>query len=491
MVDRNILWNRLAGFGFKGRFLSSLQAIYTGDSVQAVVNGASTRPVFLRRGLRQGCSLSPILFALYIAGLGQAITLSSEGFRVGSIVVSGLLFADDLLLLARDADGLLRLLSIAKDHADSLKMEINTGKDKSEVLSPDGGEGDIWQVKNRHGDVVLSLRQVIRYKYLGITTMDSMFKIAIEKQKDCIKKAHKYKGSCIYMSHEGPDCVDMILATWCNIAIPSILYGTEMVPFTETSILEIERTQNQVAKYALGVPLGTAGICAQLDLGLKPFRQVLYEHQLKFYIRVLNLENSRWVKQALLDHLSMQWQSPYIKYIHGIRTKLGIFELPMLTSRLMCFLKDYFLSNTNQELASLSMPWLRPIKFYRRQLYVKESPYSVTLAQFRFNVANMGNKYPRVGRQSVQRDCPLCPQSVRNTVSHLALFCSSVERVRKEQTSISSFRNTCLFKGFSESFTFQLFINGYDWNVNPVGAKDFLDRGRELELLLDSWLCQW
>ena len=109
---------------------------------------------------------------------------------------------------------------------------------------------------------------------------------------------------------------------------------------TETSILEIERTQNQVAKYALGVPLGTAGICAQLDLGLKPFRQVLYEHQLKFYIRVLNLENSRWVKQALLDHLSMQWQSPYIKYIHGIRTKLGIFELPMLTSRLMCFLKD-------------------------------------------------------------------------------------------------------------------------------------------------------
>ena len=28
MVDRNILWNRMAGFGFKGRFLSSLQAIY-------------------------------------------------------------------------------------------------------------------------------------------------------------------------------------------------------------------------------------------------------------------------------------------------------------------------------------------------------------------------------------------------------------------------------------------------------------------------------
>ena len=83
------------------------------------------------------------------------------------------------------------------------------------------------------------------------------------------------------MSREAPDVVDMTLATWCNIAIPAI--GTEMVPFSETTILEIERTQNQVARYALGVPITTAGVCAQIELGLKPFRQVLYEHQLKYF----------------------------------------------------------------------------------------------------------------------------------------------------------------------------------------------------------------
>ena len=83
-----------------------------------------------------------------------------------------------------------------------------------------------------HGGAVLSLSQVVKYKYLGNTTMSTMHKIGLEKQKDCIRKAHKYKGSCIYMSREGPDVVDMIVATWCNIAVPSILYGTEMIPFT-------------------------------------------------------------------------------------------------------------------------------------------------------------------------------------------------------------------------------------------------------------------
>ena len=45
--------------------------------------------------------------------------------------------------------------------------------------------------------------------------------------------------------------------------------------------------------------------------------------------------------------------------------------------------------------------------------------------------------------------------------------------------------------GFSEDLTFGLFINGYDWNLNPVGASEYLERGSELKLLLDAWLSKW
>ena len=490
-VDRDVLWRKLEGFGFGGDFLSSLKSIYSGDSVQAVVNGVSTRPVYLRRGLRQGCSLSPILFALYIADMGQAINLSSEGFRIGNTVVSGLFFADDLALVARDAEGLLRLLSLTKKHADLLRMRINTDRNKSEVISPDGAEGDLWQVMEDNGGTVLSLRQVLKYKYLGNPVLGSMHKIGVTKQKECIQKAHKYKASCFFMSREGPDVVDMVLATWCNIAIPSILFGTEMIPFTESTILELERTQNQVAKYALGLPINSPGICAQIELGLKPFRQLLYEHQLKFYSRVLQLDDCRWVKQALLDHQSFTWSSPYISHIQGIRSRLKMFGMPMKNYRLHRFTNSYFVDSTNKALAALSLPWLSPIKAFRRKIYVQESKSSTTLAQFRYNVAPIGNKYPRVGSLSVQRYCPLCPNSTANTVSHLAMFCPYVELVRKEQTSISSFRNTCILKGFSEDYSFWLYINGYDWNENPVLAGSFLERGEELNTLMESWLSRW
>ena len=91
-VNREILWRKLANMGIGGTFLKSLQAMYSGDCVEASVNGIMTRPVFLRRGLRQGCSLSPILFALYISDIGTDLTRSSLGVQVGDLLVSGLQF---------------------------------------------------------------------------------------------------------------------------------------------------------------------------------------------------------------------------------------------------------------------------------------------------------------------------------------------------------------------------------------------------------------
>ena len=77
--------------------MGTLQSLYTGDNVDCVVNGVATKPVYLRRGLRQGCSLSPMLFALYIADIGDDINASGMGFNLGSICISGLLFADDII----------------------------------------------------------------------------------------------------------------------------------------------------------------------------------------------------------------------------------------------------------------------------------------------------------------------------------------------------------------------------------------------------------
>ena len=92
-VDRSILWKKLSDMGIKGKFLASLQKLYEGDFVTSEVNEVTTAPVYLKRGVRQGCSLSPMLFALYLADMGQDLTLSGLGVTLNKVCMSALFFA--------------------------------------------------------------------------------------------------------------------------------------------------------------------------------------------------------------------------------------------------------------------------------------------------------------------------------------------------------------------------------------------------------------
>ena len=115
--------------------------MYDGDHITCCSNNTTTAPVFLGRGLRQGCSLSPILFALYIVELSSDVHASNLGIVLRNVCVSILLFADDIVLISGSSEGLRRLLIIVQEHVKSLRMKLSVKKFK--VLS---SCSDLWEI---------------------------------------------------------------------------------------------------------------------------------------------------------------------------------------------------------------------------------------------------------------------------------------------------------------------------------------------------------
>ena len=79
---------------------SLIQSMYYNDCVQVRLGNGLSAPLWFTKGVKQGCVLSPLLFALYLSGLGRVLHSMKEGVNFSGVVVSALIFADDLVLIS-------------------------------------------------------------------------------------------------------------------------------------------------------------------------------------------------------------------------------------------------------------------------------------------------------------------------------------------------------------------------------------------------------
>ena len=120
-----------------------------------------------------------------------------------------------------------------------------------------------------------------------------------------------------------------------------------------------------------------------------------------------------------------------------------------------------------------------------------EHPHLDTIAQFRLSNAGLGNRYPRFAgvMYNTITHCPLCHNCIL-TESHVIFFCPSVERERRE-LDLVFYRNLCSSQGYGDADIFSLFVNGIDWNGNPVYREEILSRGLAMDTLRGHWLSRW
>ena len=96
LTDTNLLWEIINSLGVGGRMFNALKSLYTSVNSCVRVNGYLTEWFDVKSGLRRGCSLSSVLFSLFINDFALSIKSLGAGVDVGADdKVSILLYADD------------------------------------------------------------------------------------------------------------------------------------------------------------------------------------------------------------------------------------------------------------------------------------------------------------------------------------------------------------------------------------------------------------
>ena len=148
-VCRQSLWFKMKGMGFGDKMLRVLEGVYRDPKSILIFQDIKTEPLPMDIGLRQGCVLSPILFAIYIADLGNELTAANEGMEINGRILPGMFFADDMVLWG-DKSSLQKLLNITAKYATTWKVEFSGAKSLVIPINK-APENEIKKVVDRKG----------------------------------------------------------------------------------------------------------------------------------------------------------------------------------------------------------------------------------------------------------------------------------------------------------------------------------------------------
>ena len=96
------LWHKLLACGIHGNILRTIQALHANLLGSVRVNGALTDWFSIKAGVRQGDTLAPTLFAIYVSDLALEINALNKGVTIGDgDQISILMYADGVVLLAK------------------------------------------------------------------------------------------------------------------------------------------------------------------------------------------------------------------------------------------------------------------------------------------------------------------------------------------------------------------------------------------------------
>jgi len=133
-------------YGFPEQIISILQNLYQDSKCAVKTNGDTSEWFTVLTGVRQGCILSPQLFAIVMDWAMRQSTISKD---FGLIWVDGsrltdLDFADDAVLIDSDVKRLQEKITAVEQEASKVGLGMNSNKCRVMVSGGWEGSADIY-----------------------------------------------------------------------------------------------------------------------------------------------------------------------------------------------------------------------------------------------------------------------------------------------------------------------------------------------------------
>ena len=300
-VWREGLWYKLEKYGFPHKFINIIKASYKDSKAVLHYNNIATDPTNIELGLRQGGVMSPILFALYLADLGRVIEEQTWGVKLGTTIINGLFFADDMLLWGTKKN-MVNLLKLMGEYSLTWKLEFSGPKSQIIPINVKPDKNKKWYLglspireSNREE---INIKETDEGKYLGVNFQRKM-NFFTPHFENTIKKAWKNYWMIKHISSNLNNMSELAIKIWQTYAVPNIIYGLEYIGVPDVVINKLEKIQNTFIRSIYSLPQNTKNETLNTISGIPKLRDIILKLRWGFYTFMTQQKENRWSLIAL------------------------------------------------------------------------------------------------------------------------------------------------------------------------------------------------
>merc|ERR1711942_339734 len=378
-----------------------------------------TEKVEVTGGIRQGCCISTLLFKLVTFRIIEDLKKKTR-YKIGKFDDNSIWLADDATLVAEDLEILRELLDCLSASGGEYGLQINEQKTK------------IMQIKGQDTHQQIGeYEMVTEAKYLGITIGGRWRDIFEKENKKLLSTADRKVNSILHEIKKSADKVVVGKAIWKLMAIPSLLFGRAVVPTCKTTIEALQRKENKVWRYLLGIGGYSTVAALRGEIGASMVKSRIMETTLQFVRSTMNSEFNN-IKEMMLDTIKTGVGKWYTM-VNSFREELDIKWVDlykMSKEELKKKINDYDTMIWEYNLVNKST-----LVYYREgktkigyESCYRNNTNSLFLARARINSLKLEEAKGR-GNNFHNKICKLCGLEEEN-LAHFIIVCPKIEHKR-------------------------------------------------------------
>lgn len=480
-VNRRLLLSHLKKLGLPGRLWLAVAATLSGNTVALRIGSLLAPGFYINRGVREGSVLAPLLFILFFAPVLARACLpfaypsphSDPVLRCPNrehVPVTGLLYADDLVILATTRSALNERMRLLARFLNEVCLTLSVAKSEILTIFPRQGPS-----RFRKSETLLSvhyqgeqLPEVSRFKYLGYW----FGKYVFEKTHEAKMRARAMVAANLVASIVR----ELAITDWgtrtqlFQSLVLSQFYGVE-VSRGPTMSNDMAAVARRFVRRALGLPQCTTILFTESLNKLPPWPSIILKRKLGFLSRLMTQPPGSAVFHALAADRSCLllqkdgwFQDLFEQFFRPVSTDLTPFCDPFVTaeSAFQVFKAQRVIDREQETIQRVSLDVFRRMEFrYERDLEDMMSELSRSPLERQRRFLLFLTNTARWCILDKRAACPLC--DVSWDIAHW----TECQVIRRSQAAALS--------GLVSSSLWLNILRGRDWEVGVLDIPDTLE----------------